>query len=908
MSKGTTIMAAKQQESQEERVERFGRIDNIGRQVTGWAIDLRQDVNEPAVLMLWGDDQPLGLFRCTDPRPDVNAHGYPGALPGFRLDLPDSMLDGKPHCLSIRFRSGEALPYFGKPDEPQETFTFLHQVTTVQGMVDGMAGAFVRGWAFRTDLRTGEKTGGVTLEAWSNGIKIGQVKADQPRNDVAEAFGCQPHCGFRFPLPSRFRNGVPFVLEFRPAPEGGQIGGSPFSGSLLARESLDQLHTVLDQVETLSTQIFSLKEQLRRLLMADEYSLESYHNWAVSYFEVLRTRMAAERRSARYAELLDGQDIKVSILCPTYKPNLAEFAQAVESVRRQSWHNWELVIVDDGSRSPALSEMIAQLAAEEPRIRVVTLAKNSGISGATNAAIEAATGDWIALFDHDDMLVDVAIEAMLLAARNTGARVLYSDEDKIDSFGMYSDPHLKTDFNYRLLLTNNYVCHLLMVEAATLRAAGPMNPAYDGAQDHDLMLRLAETVPAAQIHHVPEILYHWRKTAGSTASQASAKPYAIQAGVNAVQHHLDRKGLPAKVTAPAQATVYDVRWKFAGEPKVTIVIPFKDKVDLTRRCVECLLKVTAYRNYEVILIDNWSTEPETLSWLDSLAGEKRVRVLRVEEAFNFSRLNNRAVQKTDSELLLFMNNDIFVEQPDWLRMMVDEAVADPAVGVVGVKLVYPNRSVQHAGVVLGVGGVGDHAFRGLAEDAPGYMGRAVSAHDVSVVTAACMLCRADAFRAVGGFDEENLTVAFNDVDLCLKIGRAGYRVVFTPAVVAEHHESISRGSDLSAHNLPRFYAENQFMMDRWGALFAADPYYNPHFSREEGIFQMLSSASLDSARAPSLLHRPVPRATLETLSPLTHPSAEPAPEAAPARKPKAEPKPKAAPARSRKRQPVAAQA
>ncbi len=242
--------------------------------------------------------------------------------------------------------------------------------------------------------------------------------------------------------------------------------------------------------------------------------------------------------------------------------------------------------------------------------------------------------------------------------------------------------------------------------------------------------------------------------------------------------------------------------------------------------------------------------------------------MRIEERFNFSRLNNLAVQQLDTELLLFMNNDIFVEQPDWLRVMVDEMLADPAVGIVGAKLVYPDKTVQHGGVILGVGGVADHAFKGEERNAPGYMCRAACAQEFLAVTAACMLCRADAFRAVGGFDEARLAIAFNDVDLSLKIYSAGYRIVLTPAVIAEHHESISRGSDFAEHNLPRFYEENQIMIDRWGHLIRADPYYNPHFSRERGMFQMLSSASLDILRAPSLLHKPVVKETLQSHVPL----------------------------------------
>ena len=326
-----------------------------------------------------------------------------------------------------------------------------------------------------------------------------------------------------------------------------------------------------------------------------------------------------------------------------------------------------------------------------------------------------------------------------------------------------------------------------------------------------------------------------------------------------MQDHLTRRGLPAEVEAISGITLYNVRWAFRAEPKVSILIPFRDKPDMTRRCIECILSTTAYANYEVVLIDNWSTQPGTAEFLAEAVQDARVRVVRIEEDFNYSRLNNQAAELLDTDFLLFLNNDVFVQQPDWIRLLVNEALADPLVAAVGAKLLYPNGTVQHGGVVLGVGGIADHTFRFLPADAFGYASRAVVAQELSAVTAACMLCRADAFRAVGMFDEDKLHVAFNDVDLCLRLGRAGYRVVMQPAVVAEHHESVSRGSDLAEQSVARFYAENQVMQDRWGEVLRDDPFYNPHFSHEYGIFERLASASLSQAEAPPLLRRPVVR-------------------------------------------------
>ena len=840
---------------------RFGHIDVVSDTVVrGWAIDLTQR-DRPAALLLLVDDHLVGSFVCTEARPDLNALDLPGTRLGFQFSTPAALVDGQPHRLAIRFRTGEALTVDAEGRVRDEAAVTFHP-TTVHGVVDGMFGSAIRGWAFRTEKQSKQRTGGVTLDVWARGVRIGRVKAGLTRSDVAAVHGCEPHCGFLYAVPPRFRDGRPFVVEFRAAPEGTHLEGSPFTGSVLVRDNADRLLDMYAKVEALCTQLYSLKDQLRQITAADEHALDSYNAWAEPYFGALRARLVAERRGPRYAGLIGDAPPKVSVICPAYKPGLADFVHAIDSVRRQTWANWELIIVDDGSRSPVLTQAFEEMCAADPRIRAVPHRRNQGISAATNTGIDAATGAWVALLDHDDLLVDTALEVMLLAAANTGATVLYSDEDKIDRSGNLQEPHFKTDWNPRLLLGYNYVCHLLMVEAQTLRAVGPLRPQYDGAQDHDLVLRLSEAVPATAIHHVPEVLYHWRKTPGSTAAAQSAKSYAVEAGRHAVQDHLDRRGLPAVVEAPSGSTLYDVRWRFRAEPKVSILIPFKDQAATTRRCLECVLGVTAYRNYEVVLIDNWSTSLDAAKLVAEVKADPRVRVLRVEEDFNYSRLNNGAAAQLETDLLLFLNNDVFVEQPDWLRLMVNETLADPHVGIVGAKLIYPDQTVQHAGVVLGVGGVADHPFRYDRRNDPGYCFRAVCAQDVSAVTAACMLCRADAFRAVGGFDEANLPVAFNDVDLCLRVGQAGYRIVMTPAVVVEHHESLSRGDDLAEHKLPRFYGENQVMWDRWRPLLEADPFYNPHFSHETGLFEKLSSASLTPARAPSLLRAPLPRAAL----------------------------------------------
>jgi GT2 family glycosyltransferase len=380
-----------------------------------------------------------------------------------------------------------------------------------------------------------------------------------------------------------------------------------------------------------------------------------------------------------------------------------------------------------------------------------------------------------------------------------------------------------------------------MVERDLVDLVGPLRPEFDGAQDHDFLLRVAEACPPERVHHIPEILYHWRKTATSTAAGGEAKPYAVEAGRRAVAEHLARRGFgEATVEAVGAHTLYRTRWNAAARPSVTIIIPYRDQIATTRRCLETLLARTDWDRWTVVLVDNGSITDEAAAFRREFEGHEHVRFRRVDEPFNYSRLNNLAAHENPADFFVFLNNDVFVESDDWLRALVDEALADPKVAIVGAKLVYPDRTVQHAGVVLGVGGVGDHAFKGLPSDHPGYLGRAVSTQRMSAVTAALMLCRADIFFDVGGFDEKDLIVAFNDVDLCLKVGRAGRSVVFTCNVVAEHHESLSRGDDISQEKAPRFFYENQLMFARWHDVLADDPYYNKSFSRERGVFTNLA--------------------------------------------------------------------
>jgi GT2 family glycosyltransferase len=817
------------------------RVEN-GR-VEGWAVD---GTGDPALLFVFIDGKPVGNCLCSFNRPDLSGINLPGAQAGFSYRLPRACLDGAQHQISMRFQGGEHLRHRQENGVVVTTVVFHGELPppVVHSCVDGLQRGAIRGWVVTEDHETGRKIGGADVIVTHNGREIGRVRATNSRPDVSHIVECDPNCGFEFTPPLRYRNGASYTLAFHIAPSRIELANSPLTFEYPPVALRTRLAEFSVAIDTISTELWRMKREMRRLLATDVLGLGEYDAWARQYQKTLRAR----RR--RVVQPKGTPTPLVSIICPVYRPRMPDFAAAVESVIAQTYPNWELLLVDDNSKSKELTDAIKAYCARDKRIRAVFQKKNGGISVATNAVLAIAKGDYIALFDHDDMLLDVAVEVMVEAAQRTGARLLYSDEDKIDDYGRFSEPNFKPDWNYRLMLSQNYVCHFLMVTADAVRQVGPLRSKYDGAQDHDLVLRLAEIIDPADIHHVPEVLYHWRKTPGSTASTISAKSYAVTAGASAVQDHLARRGFDVSVLAPLGVTTYQVSWQSKEHPGVCVIIPFRDRIDLTRRCVETLLRVTDYPGMEVILVDNWSVDP-AMAELRALAERHEgVRILTVTEEFNYSRLNNLAARETNAPFLVFMNNDVFVEHEDWLKVLVDEALAEPRVGAVGAKLLYPDRTIQHAGVFLGVNGLGSHAYMGLAANDPGFMGRGISAQELSAVTAALMLCRTEAFHKVGGFDEIDLAVAYNDLDLCLKLREHGYKIIWTPAAVAEHHESASRGDDMTDANLARFVFEERTMLERWGDRVRHDPFYSRHLSTDDAAFCRLSTRFLEDRLNP----------------------------------------------------------
>ena len=805
--------------------------------ISGWAVD-SADPMTPLRLRVLVDDVIVDIIACDVRRPDAGAFNLPNDEVGFSYSIPRRFLDGGRHVLRFTTIDGSRLSMSSRTGmEMPELHFSLAQQTHVEGVLDGVVDGLVQGWALNVDTRSKTRTGGLRILVTCGGQPVAELLADQFRADVAEALNADAACGFTFSPPAELRQGRRMTLQFYAMPGKLELRGSPLELGFPDDSERERISSLITRAEELFGYAYHLRQELKAALPHERYMLSDYPRWAKASLP-----LAPARARAMYGEMPADVPL-VSIICPVFRPAYGDFLAAVDSVRAQSYENWELLLVDDASGDAELTDMIRRLAAADARIRPTTLQQNGGISAASNVALRLAKGRFVAFFDHDDALEPAALEIMLRAQAATGARMLYSDEDKVDRSGALSEPHFKPDFNYRLLLELNYICHFVMIEADLVREIGGLNSEFDGAQDHDFLLRASEVLTPGEIFHVPEVVYHWRKSASSTASAIGVKPLAAGAGERAVLAHLKRRKLAASVTRRGQLTCYRVQWKPPARALraagVSILIPFRDHIDLTAACVAAVRTFSGNVKYEIILLDNWSNTLEAEGFCVAEANMPDTTVLRVAEPFNYSRLNNIGARAAKHEFLLLLNNDVFVQDPMWLRRMVEEMLVDERLAAVGPKLLYPNGTIQHAGVVLGVGGIADHAFRGNPGTAPGYMMHAMTTQEVSAITGACMLVRRAAFEAVGGLDETELPIAFNDIDLCMKLTQAGWRIVFTPDVVAEHRESISRGDDFNEAKIARFMLENEVMRQRYGERLPYDPFYNRHFSRDGGVYREL---------------------------------------------------------------------
>lgn len=568
------------------------------------------------------------------------------------------------------------------------------------------------------------------------------------------------------------------------------------------------------------------------------YALEPRDRVQLGYSDWLSIYDRPEQRRELLEPLVaQGNQPLLSVVLPVYNTPEQWLRRCIDSVLAQAYDNWELCIADDASPSPTVRRVLEQYAASDPRVRVVFRETNGHISASSNSAIAMAQGEWIVLLDHDDELHPLALmEVADALERHPRWRMLFSDEDKIDEDGVRFDPYMKADWNYDLFLSHNCISHLGVYHADLVREVGGFREGMEGSQDWDLALRCIERLEADQIGHVPLVLYHWRAIIGSTALAPQEKDYAHEAGRRAISEHLIRTGSTGRVEdIPGLRGNYRVRYRLpAPAPLVSIIVPTRDRVDLLKSCIRSVLDETSYVPLEIILVDNQSQERETLEYFKSLATESRVRVIRYDQPFNYSRINNAAAAQARGSVLCLLNNDITVITPNWLEEMVGHACR-PDVGAVGAMLYYPNDAIQHAGVIIGAHGVAAHAYAGHMRGYPGHMGRARLVQEVSAVTAACLVVSRDAFDAVGGLDPE-LAVAFNDIDFCLRLRAAGYRNIWTPFAEMYHHESATRGHENTQEKLDRFNKEVMFMRQRWGQVH--DPAYSRNHSLDDQLFQL----------------------------------------------------------------------
>jgi GT2 family glycosyltransferase len=575
-----------------------------------------------------------------------------------------------------------------------------------------------------------------------------------------------------------------------------------------------------------------LKNPVRRILTQPVRN--SYREWIERHEKLSdedRQRLHEHCKRLAYRPLL-------SVLLPVYNTPRKFLIACIESVQAQSYSNWELCIVDDASTNSELRRLLESVASLDSRIRLHFRDSNGHISRASNDALHMARGEYVVLLDHDDVLAEDALFYVVCELNKyPDAEIVYSDEDKVSDRGERFDPYFKPDFSYELFLGQNMISHLGVYRTDTVRQVGGFREGLEGAQDWDLALRVLEISGAQKIRHIPRILYHWRVFPGSTALDTGEKPYAYRAQRRALESHLQRVGKIAQVVDNPflPSAFHRILWQRPRSCQVDIVVPTRNGLQYLEKCVSSILSKTTYPDYNIVIVDNDSDDPAVLEYFARVVEDSRVRVLRVPGRFNFSTINNTAVKASSADVIVLLNNDTEVITADWLDEMVSYAIrAD--VGAVGAKLFYEDGTIQHGGIIVGLGGYAAHSHRGFPQEHPGQSGRLWLAQDCSAVTAACLAIERRKYLEIGGLDEEAFAVAYNDVDFCLRLRAAGYRNVFTPYAQLYHYESKTRGTDVSPEKKARFDREKAMLLQRYGDALRRDPFYNPNLTLDNEDF------------------------------------------------------------------------
>jgi GT2 family glycosyltransferase len=714
---------------------------------------------------------------------------------------------------------------------------------SVVGAIDATSAFEVRGWAI--DLC--DKSVPVRLEFFADNLFIGSVVCSEARPDVQDVVGGDGQCGFSFRISNAHR---PSFGAGRKLIAIDAVSREPVGTGVIvysdAAQNWDAITETRRELAQLREALARIEARLPELGRMASVPIQAFDEYWERFYRPLPDVLAEQRSRSAYLSYRP----LISVILPTWNSNTRLLDKAIASVRAQTYDRWELVISDDASGTDELKMMLERHAAEE-RIRRIEASVRGGIAVNTNRGIAAAHGEYIAFLDHDDELSPDALYYIALALQEREYGLLYSDEDRIeeDEFGrcVHHTPHFKAAFDPDLLRALNYMCHLVVVRADAMAAIGGLRSGLEGAQDHDLLLRAAAYLSSRDILHLPRVLYHWRVTPGSVSGTAAGAEDIQKNTVVAVEDQLRSLNLSARVefhTDPAGSArqfATRVRWTLpVPAPQFSIILPTRDRLDLLGPCLDSLVdSLAAYPGRcEIIVVDNDSVEPSTLAYFAGLSAMPQIRVLRFRGPFNWSAINNFAAREATGEVLVFLNNDTVVISKDWMVELVANALRQD-VGAVGARLLYADGTIQHAGVILGIEGVAGHECVGDAPEAAGYFGRSKLLRSTAAVTGACMATRRGIFEELGGFDSLNLKVAFNDVDYCMKVRKAGYRIVYNPFATLYHLESKSRGRELSQAQQTRHRAEAIFFRSRWSEADMTDPYYNLHFERFARPFDRL---------------------------------------------------------------------
>lgn len=610
--------------------------------------------------------------------------------------------------------------------------------------------------------------------------------------------------------------------------------------SSVAHKRMEKIRDLMN-METVNVALeFGKKHGLKALFLKSKHKLQGLDN-DYDYGEWYDLTKPTQEELETQRQTVFPYQPKLSIVIPAYKTPEKYLREMLDSILHQTYGNWEVCVANGSPKGEGriVDKVMKQYEEKDKRFRYRNLGENLGISGNTNAAIEMADGDFIVLADHDDTLPEHALFEVA-AAINEHPRcdVIYSDEDKLDmDGGALFDPHFKPDFNPDLLCSVNYICHLFVVKRELSERVGGFRHEFDGAQDYDFIFRCTEK--AEEIHHIPKVLYHWRCHQDSTASNPESKLYAFEAGSRAIMAHYERCGIPAvKVEKGVDYGIYHTTFQIEGNPLVSVVIPNKDHHKDLDLCMRSIIERATYKNLEFVVVENNSTEQETFDYYRRIQEEfPQVHVVTWEREFNYSAINNFGATFAKGEYLLFLNNDTEIIEPRMIDEMLGFCQRED-VGIAGARLLYQDDTIQHAGVVVGFGGIAGHTFIGLHEAENSYFHRAMCAQDYSAVTAACMMTKAAIFREVGGFTEE-LAVAFNDIDYCMKVREAGKLVVYAPYAKLYHYESKSRGLEDTPEKVARFNREIAIFARRWPEILEdGDPYYNPNLTLRKSNFAL----------------------------------------------------------------------